>query len=266
MESIIKEKLNNFFSFFNGEYGREEEEAQLKGKSKIIGVYGTQGGVGTSSFITQLSTNLVQKGYKTLVIDGDFLTPYHYCKYEPKRDNISLRTYLYNNDIEEMSKLLVKDSSGVEYLQVTPISVLDILNFNQEDKFELLRRTLNKLYEFYHIILIDLNLDLSFIYIEQSFIKEVQLLIEIGSDSLSSKLNKDTTKDIIFNTIKDVPIFKIQNKCENEEEKNSLPYAKKFSYYEKMGICYLFSDDVSKDIYVNKFNNIQQQILKILGY
>ena len=267
MESFIKEKLNSFFTLFNGEEGRQEEEEKTRGKKKIIGVYGNQGGAGVSSFIGILSTTLKEKGFKVLVIDGNFLKPYHYCKYIPTKDNISLRTYIYNKDIEEIDKILIKDKKGIEYIQVTPFNLVDLLNFNEDqNNFEFMRRSMSRIINFYDIVIIDINPDLSFNYLEQSLIKESQLLIEIQVDSLSGKLNKDKNKEILFNTIQDIPIFKIENKCNKTTSSNSLPYREKFSYFEKMGICYIYSEDETKDDYVENYNSIQDRIIKQLGY
>jgi len=267
MESFVKEKLNKFFTLFNGEEGRQEDEEKTRGKKKIIGVYGNQGGAGVSSFIGLLSYTLKEKGYRVLVIDGNFLKPYHYCKYTPTKDNISLRTYIYNKDIEEIDKILVKDKKGIEYIQVTPFKLIDLLNFNEDqNNFEFMRKSMGKIINFYDIVIMDINPDLSFNYLEQSLIKESQLLIEINVDSLSGKLNKDKNKEILFNTIQDVPIFKIENKCDKENVPNSLPYKKRFNELEKMGTCYIYSDDDSKDDYVTNFNIIQENIIKLLGY
>ncbi len=259
MSSIITDKIDGFFNMFNGSIGAEEDKKNIK--KKIVGIYGTQGGVGVSSFITQLACRYKQNGLKVIIIDGNFLKPYHFSKYKKQKNKLVLKDYIYNEDLELLISTIVRDKNKVEYLYTEPFPLVDILNFNENDnKYKFFRETLNKLVEFYDLILIDLDLELSHTYLEQALIKETQLFIEIQNDTLGSKLNEDICRSILSYTAAETPIVKIMNKCpedyKNNEIKLQLPYKERFSNYELYGVCYLYSDDTTKSDYLEKFDTI----------
>ena len=191
----IQDKLSNL---------NEEIASEDLYFKKIIGIYGTEGGVGASSLLNEIALYFANKGKKILIIDSNLLYPYQSLLYTDDTNKIESFVDILK-DIQKFSNCLFKSkySTNIDYCYQRPLSPLEYIEIVEKySYYTYLKKLFIEIKKFYDIIFIDLNMNDINNFITVNYIKHCELFIEVRELTLKSELNIEHIKDniLMFNS------------------------------------------------------------------
>lgn len=265
----ILEKLNdgvkNVFSKFDGTSNYIEDKI----KNIIIGVYGTCGGIGVTSFIHELTFRLASLNKKILVIDGNFLSPLQNIYYREKKLNFSDLIQLpYNSDFN-LSDYISAVNNNISFMNQAPLSLLSLIKIDEkQSNYNKIDKIMGILKENYDIILIDLDFKLLTTLLEQGLLKNCSQLIQINSNSISGIYNETIKTLVNFTVQPEIKENTIEfiNKSRTKEKELYLPYEELYyKNYNNLDL-FLISGQSLTDEYIIQFNKIYDTLLNKISY
>lgn len=251
--------------------GSQNFKELRKFSKKVVGVYGTVGGIGVSSFIKELSV-LFSKNYKVLVIDGNFLLPNQIINHLSNTNtSINSLTNLLEEDVkeEQINNIFKKSflSTNINYCNQEPVSLLNYIKFEEDFKsYNTLTLILEKYKTLFDVIIIDLCPNLLLTGLEQALLKSCDYLIQLYNNSVASKYNKLILEESIALTSKaNIKTLAIHNKVkEKPTQFLYLPYEPKFYEIYNDAKSFLISGKSNNNLYIHKFKDIYTILVKDL--
>lgn len=230
---------------------------------KIIGFYGTVGGVGTTSIVNQLAYSFAQKGNKVLVLENNLLYPHNYTYFKGN----TLPSFVNNlKDSKKFSESLF-NIQGVDYIYQEPMPLIEYVQIAENNKnYIYIKKLFLELRKIYDLIFIDLNINYLNDFITVGYLKHIDLFVEIKNDTNISLNNSNLIKtsiSLLNNFInKKISIYNKLDYTINKEL--YLPYEKDFILSYNKNELFIVHGSSYNTNYSEQFNNIFEVIDKNL--
>lgn len=268
MESIIDVGVQKLQEISKQLDGTQDVQEIKKFNKRVVGVYGSQGGAGVSSFIEELAIMFANNKFNVLIIDGSFLFPLHRIYYTEDENQSSLTSVLNAKDNALYS--VIKKSlwqPKISYAHQAPVDLQTLVKF--EDDFSNYTKMSNAIQEYrksYDVILIDIKPELLLTGLEQALLKNCEYLLNIKTSEVTSTLFNQDLIDMISLTAKNnVKTQVIENKVEDiNKELLYLPYEEYFYETYNSAKSFLVSGKSDSNLYIEQFQIIYEVIIKEL--